>query len=224
MKALIAGAGRLGTQSAKALADNGYDVTIVEQNSARVEQLAELAAATGQRIGVVISGDACEPTVLEEAGVFNVDLLVAATGDDEDNLVISLLAKRQFAVPHVVARVNDMDNAWLFDRRWGVDVMIPAAMPLISLIEEAAGSTDTVPLMRLGGAGVNVIETAVTDQSRALGSALGDVVLPDDAMVAAVIRAGRPCKPDPSLSLQRGDELLIVSREATAEDVHKAFQ
>jgi trk system potassium uptake protein len=224
MKALIAGAGRLGTQSARALSDNGYDVTIVEQNVGRLADLAEIATLSGQSFGRVVAGDACEPTVLEEAGALTVDLLVAATGDDEDNLVISLLAKRQFAVDHVVARVNDMDNAWLFDGRWGVDVMVPAAMPLISLIEEAAGSADTVALVRLSRAGVGVIETALTEHSRATGTAVRDIELPSDAIVAAVIRAGRPRIPDPSLLLQAGDELLIVSSSATADDVHKAFQ
>ena len=146
-----------------------------------------------------MAGDACEPTVLEDAGALTTDLLVAATGDDEDNLVISLLAKRQFAVPRVAARVNDTDNGWLFDHHWGVDVAVPAATPLISLIEEATGATDTVALLRLSKAGVNVIETAITPHSRAVGHALADITLPAGTVVAAVIRNGEPTVPSPTV-------------------------
>ncbi|HZV25905.1 MAG TPA: TrkA family potassium uptake protein [Acidothermaceae bacterium] len=218
MKALIAGAGKLGTQSARMLADSGYSVTIIEQDDARVAQMLEAP------VGRIVTGDACETSILEEAGAFSVELLVAATGDDEDNLVISLLAKRQFAVPQVVARVNDVDNTWLFDSRWGVDVTIPAAMPLVSLIEEATGSSDTVAILRLTRAGVTVIETALSSQSSSAGCALQDIDLPPDALVATIIRSGKPTAPTPDLILAAGDEVLVVSGEATAGDVRRAFQ
>jgi len=218
MKALIAGAGKLGTQSARMLADSGYSVTIIEQDDARVAQMLEAP------VGRIVTGDACETSILEEAGAFSVELLVAATGDDEDNLVISLLAKRQFAVPQVVARVNDVDNTWLFDSRWGVDVTIPAAMPLVSLIEEATGSSDTVAILRLTRAGVTVIETALSSQSSSAGCALQDIDLPPDALVATIIRSGKPTAPTPDLILAAGDEVLVVSGAATAGDVRRAFQ
>ena len=172
MKVLIVGAGRLGTQIAQVLAATGDDVSLIDIDDDRI---AELQGHISARL---VSGDACEPTVLEDAGALTTDLLVAATGDDEDNLVISLLAKRQFAVPRVAARINDTDNGWLFDHHWGVDVAVPAATPLISLIEEATGATDTVALLRLSKAGVNVIETAITPHSRAVGHALADITLP----------------------------------------------
>jgi trk system potassium uptake protein TrkA len=146
------------------------------------------------------------------------------TGDDEDNLVISLLATRQFAVPRVAARVNDPENAWLFDQAWGVDVALPASAPLISLIEEAAGTADTVALLRLSKAGVNVIETAITTDSRAAGRTVAEVSSPPGTVVAAVIRDGRPVVPDPQFLLRAGDELLLVSETANANDVHTAFQ
>jgi trk system potassium uptake protein len=224
MRAVIAGAGRLGSQAARTLTEGGYRVTVVEQDDVRLAAIAALAEADGRPVGRLLVGDACEPSVLEEAGILSVDLLVAATGEDEDNLVISLLAKRQFAVPHVVARVNDMDNEWLFDERWGVDVMVPAAMPLISLIEEAAGVTDTVALAHLSRAGVNVIEAALTESSRTVGHALSTVALPAGVFVAAIIRSGQPISPEPHLLLRSGDEVLIVSTTATAAEIHNAFQ
>jgi len=218
MKVLIVGAGRLGTQIAQVLTATGEEVSLIDIDDDRI---AELEGHISARL---VAGDACEPTVLEDAGALTTDLLVAATGEDEDNLVISLLAKRQFAVPRVAARINDTDNGWLFDDRWGVDVAVPAATPLISLIEEATGTTDTVALLRLSKAGVNVIETAITPHSRAVGHPLADITLPTGTVVAAVIRNGEPTVPSPKFQLKPGDELLVVSEAATEQDIHAAFQ
>jgi trk system potassium uptake protein TrkA len=149
---------------------------------------------------------------------------VAATGEDEDNLVISLLAKRQFDVPRIAARINDDENTWLFDARCGVDVAVPSAAPLISLVEEAADVTDTVSLLRLVKAGVNIIETVIGPESKAAHLRVGAVPLPAGSVVAAVIRAGRPVVPDASYELQVGDELIIVTQAASEREIHNAFQ
>lgn len=218
MKALIAGAGRLGTQIAQVLAAARNDVTLVDIDEDRI---AELEGHLPVRL---VAGDACEPAFLEHAGALTADLVIAATGNDEDNLVISLLAKRQFAVPRVAARVNDAENTWLFNQNWGVDTAVPAATPLISLIEEATGATDTVALLRLSKAGVDVIETAITAQSRAAGRTLAEIALPAGGVIATVIREGQPTVPAPEMRLQPGDELLIVSHAATEQEIHGAFQ
>ncbi|MEU0654938.1 TrkA family potassium uptake protein [Streptomyces albogriseolus] len=219
MNVLIAGAGRLGTQIAQVLSTARNEVTLIDSDDDRVAEL------QGRLPGVLlVGGDACEPALLEHAGALTTDVVIATTGDDEDNLVISLLAKRQFSVPRVAARVNDADNAWLFDARWGVDVSVPAATPLISLIEEATGATDTVALLRLGKAGVDVIETAITPRSRAVGRALGEVGLPEGTVVATIVRDGQPTVPDPAIRLRAGDELLLVSHSATEQEIHAAFQ
>ncbi|GGZ19752.1 potassium channel family protein [Streptomyces poonensis] len=218
MNVLIAGAGRLGTRVARVLAASGSDVTLVDADEER------LAALRGRCDARLVVGDAAEAAVQERAGAARADLLVAVTGRDEDNLVISYLAKRRFAVPRVVARVNDDDNAWLFDRRWGVDVAVPAAAPLVSLIEEATSATDTVALLRLSTAGVGIIETAITEQSKAAGRRLGDIGLPEGTLVATVVRSGTPTVPDPSMRLEPGDELLLVSHSAGEQEIHAAFQ
>ncbi|MFF9244173.1 potassium channel family protein [Streptomyces sp. NPDC014776] len=219
MNVLIAGAGRLGTQIAQVLSAARNEVTLVDIDDDRVAELQGRLPTVR-----LVAGDACEPALLEHAGVLVTDLVVVTTGNDEDNLVISLLAKRRFSVPRVAARVNDADNAWLFDARWGVDVAVPAATPLISLIEEATGATDTVALLRLSKAGVDVIETAITPQSRAVGQALADVRLPDGTVVATIVRDGQPTVPDPAIRLRAGDELLLVSHAATEQEIHAAFQ
>ena len=217
MKAIIAGAGRFGGQAAQVLCAAGHRVTLIDLDS---DVLARLALDASIRL---VEGDACEPAVLEEAGAHAVDLLVAATGEDEDNLVISLLAKRQFAVPRVAARVNAPDDAWLFDQRWGVDVAVPAAAPLISLIEEATGAAETVALLRLARAGVTVIETAITSESSACGRSLDSIRLPGGAIIAAVIREGQPVVPTGAMNLVAGDELLVISRSTDADEVDAAF-
>ncbi|MER6310204.1 NAD-binding protein [Streptomyces sp. NPDC001657] len=218
MKALIVGAGRLGTQIAQVLAAAQNDVTLVDHDEDRI---AELEGRLAVRLA---AGDACEPAFLEHTGALTTDLLIAATGNDEDNLVISLLAKRRFDVPRVAARVNDAENTWLFDHRWGVDIPVPAATPLTSLIEEATGATDTVALLRLSKAGVSVIETAITAQSRAVGRTLADIVLPAGTVITTVIRDGQPTVPTPDIRLRAGDELLVVSHAATEKEIHAAFQ
>jgi trk system potassium uptake protein len=162
--------------------------------------------------------------VLEEAGAHTADLLIAATGDDEDNLVVGLLAKRQFAVPRVAARVNDPDNAWLFDQRWGVDVAVQASAPLISLIEEATGASDTVALLRLAKAGVTVIETAIAADSLACGHTLAEVTLPPGTLVVAVVRDGQPVAPENVVALRPGDEVLLITHGADAAQIDAAFQ
>ncbi|HZC51002.1 MAG TPA: NAD-binding protein [Mycobacterium sp.] len=218
MNVVIAGAGRLGSTVAHVLAVAHNTITVIDPDEERLDALAtQLRART-------LPGDACEPSALEEAGTLNADLLVAATGEDEDNLVISLLAKTQFHVPRVAARINDPDNAWLFDSEWGVDVAVPSATPLVSLIEEATGARDTVALLRLARAGVNLIETTIGENSRAAGRSLTEIALPPGSVVAAVLRAGTPAVPGSDVRLEPGDEVLIVSEGATEQDVHGLFQ
>lgn len=218
MRVLIAGAGRLGTQVAYVLVHTEHELTVIDSDPARI------AGLTGHLRARLVVGDACEPSILEQADAHRADLLIAATGEDEDNLVISLLAKRHFAVSRVAARINDPDNAWLFDARWGVDIAVPAADSLISLIEEAAGASDTVALIRLAKAGVNVIETSITTASRSAGRRIEDIDLPTGSVVATVIRDGHPTVPAGSFVLTPGDEVLVVSDHATDSEVHRAFQ
>jgi trk system potassium uptake protein TrkA len=218
MHAIVAGAGRLGAETAEALVEAGHEVVLVEIDDELVERLAGRARCQ------VVFGDACDLAVLEEAGALRTDVVVATTGDDEDNLVVSLLARRQFDVPRVVARVNDSENRWLFTERWGVDAAVSAAGSLMSQIEEATASADTVGLLDLASAGVRLIETLITDRSRSAGLALADITLPAGTIVAAVVRGGRPNVPDGSFRLAPGDEVLVVSESATDGDIRSAFQ
>jgi trk/ktr system potassium uptake protein len=216
MKIIVAGAGRLGAQAAHLLTATGHQVTVIDRDRTRIAEL------TGEY--QLVHGDACEPRILETSGALNADLLLAATGDDEDNLVIALLAKRQLAVPRTLARVNDPDNVWLFTERWGVDVALPAAAALVSLIEEAANTTDTVGMVRLPTAGVALIETHIDQTSSAGGRTLADVTLPPGTIVAAVVHDTQPVVPNRDYRFRPGDTVLVVTTAATDSDVHNAFQ
>src|SRR4029450_13009319 len=145
MKVVITGAGKVGRHLAGDLADRGHDVTLIEQD----KLAAARAAQDPPEEPNVLLGDACEPYVLEEAKLMEADVVVAATGDDEDNLVTSLLAKQEFAVPRVLARVNHSNNEWMFTEQWGVDVPVSPPAILTALVEEAVTVGDVVRLLKL---------------------------------------------------------------------------
>jgi trk system potassium uptake protein TrkA len=203
---------------ARALCTGGNEVTLVDVDDELVERI------KGHLKAQVLHGDSCDPNVLEDAGALKADVLVALTGDDEDNLVISLLAKRQFDVPRVVARINYPENRWLFSERWGVDVAVSASATLLSLIQEATGSAETVDLIHLSTAGVRMIETTLSAASSAVGKSLAEIALPSGTVVAAVIREGRPHVPGGAFQLKAGDEVVVISEEATDKDIQAAFQ
>jgi len=218
MKAVVVGAGRLGQQIADALCVSQNQVTLVEADRRVAERI------KGGSRAHVIFGDAADPTILEEAGALKADVLVAVAGEDQVNLVVSLLAKRHFDVPRVVARVNDPDNEWQFNEEWGVDVSVSASASLLSLIREATSSADTVGLLRLGTAGVGMIETTITAHSSSAGKSLSDLALPAGSIVAAVLREGQPTVPGGSYVLAPGDEVIVISDSATEGDVRRVFQ
>ena len=146
MKVVVTGAGAVGRHLASDLADRGHTVTLIDQDPAVVQKVQEWAPNV-----TVVLGDACEPWVLEEAELKEAEVVVAATGDDEDNLVTSLLAKQEFAVPRVLARVNHPRNEWLFTEQWGVDAAVSPPHILTAMVEEAVTVGDLVRLIRLEG-------------------------------------------------------------------------
>jgi trk system potassium uptake protein TrkA len=219
MRVLIAGGGRLGAELSAMLEAEHHEVTIIECDDARAAWLGDQSTALN-----VVAGDACEPALLEHAGALRSDVLVAVTGTDEDNLVISLLAKRFCAVPRVVARVNEAENRWLFTDEWGVDAAVCASDTLRSLIAEAAGTADTISLLRLAGAGVNVMETTLAETSQSTGRAIAELALPTGMVVAAVIRNGVASVPSASFHLRAGDEVLVVTTASDEATIRAAFQ
>ena len=172
MKVAIAGAGSVGTAIASDLHANGHEVLLFEQDPELVERLRPTLDITW------IAADACEVSSLDQAGLATVDVVVAATGDDEDNLVISLLAKQEFAVPRVVARVNHPKNQWLFNDSWGVDVSVSTPQLLTALVEEAVSVGSLVRLLQFKGGVAHLVEITLAEDSPANDTAIADLAFP----------------------------------------------
>jgi len=157
-----------------------------------------------------VVADACEVDVLQGANLEEADVVVAATGDDEDNLVISLLAKQEFAVPRVIARVNHPKNHWLFDETWGVDIAVSTPHLLSALVEEAVSVGSLVRLLQFEGGNARLVEVTLADSSPAGGQAIAEVGLPRGATVVAVVRDNRVVVPRGDTVLGPGDEVLLL--------------
>ena len=207
MKVAIAGAGKAGMFLAEDLRAVGHEVLIIEQS---VDLVAKLRQST-EALGVEwFAGDACEVANLHKAGIAQVDVMVAATGEDQVNLVVALLAKQEFAVPRVVARVNHPKNQWLFNETWGVDVSVSTPHLLSALVEEAVSVGSLVRLLQFEGGEAHLVEVTLADDSPAKGTPLSDMDVPRDASIVAVVRAGRVVVPRGDTVMQVGDEVLVL--------------
>ena len=207
MQVLIAGGGNVGRHLSADLAERGHQVTLIEQNPAVI---AKALNDVGRDV-TIVHGDACEPWVLESAECAKAEVVVAATGDDEDNLVVSLLAKQEYAVPRVVARVNHPKNEWLFTDTWGVDAAVSPPHVLTALVEEAVTVGDLVRLMRLEGGQVSLVELTLSSDSPYNGKPLYELRLPADSAVVAIVRKGHVVIPQPETQLVGGDEIMAIS-------------
>jgi trk system potassium uptake protein TrkA len=204
MKVAIAGAGNVGAYIAQDLVTAGHEVLVIEMS-------ADLVARLRPTLDVNwINGDACEVTTLQQAGLADADVMVAATGEDQVNLVVSLLAKQEFAVPRVVARVNHPKNHWLFNETWGVDVSVSTPHLLTALVEEAVSVGSLVRLLPFEGGEATLIEVTLADDSPAADRAISELDVPRDATIVAVVRSGHVVVPRGDTVVQAGDEVLAL--------------
>ncbi len=212
MRVVIAGAGSVGRSIARELLGHGHDVALVDRQPSAMK-VASVADAEWHL------ADACEPSALIDAGVEDCEVVVAATGDDKANLVISLLAKTEFAVPRVVARVNNPKNEWMFDEAWGVDVLVSTPRIMTALVEEAVSVGDLVRIFTFHQSGASMFEMTLPDDSPVVGQRVGQVIWPGDAVLAAIIRGDRPIPPSPDDTLEAGDEILLITSAQGAEEL-----
>ena len=215
MRVAIAGAGAVGRSIARELVENHHQVMLIERELSHIDPTSVDEAEW-------VHADACELQSLEDAGVESCDVVIAATGDDKVNLVVSLLAKTEFGVRRVVARVNDPRNEWLFGENWGVDVSVSTPRLLAALVEEAVAVGDLVRLMTLRQGQANLVEVTLPEDTQLAGRAVRDLTLPADSALVTILRGGRVIVPQADDSLEPGDELLFVATVAVEEDIRAA--
>jgi trk system potassium uptake protein TrkA len=216
MRVVIAGGGNVGVFIADDLIKAGHEVTVVEVDPARVDE----ARRSGEQERIHwVTADACEVTEFARADVSRADVVAAVTGDDEDNLVISLLAKQEFAVPRVVARVNNPKNEWMFNEMWGVDISVSTPHLLTALVEEAVSVGSLVRLLSFEGGKARLSEATLTEASPSAGKDIAELGLPRDSTVVAVIRDDHVIVPRGDTVLHADDEVLVLTTPEAEDDV-----
>ena len=213
MRVAIAGAGNVGLFIANDLHATGHEVQLIEQNPVVVERA---VAAEGVEWFIA---DACEVSSLKEAGLERCDVVVAATGDDEDNLVISLLAKQEFAVPRVIARVNHPKNEWMFNENWGVDLSVSTPHLITALVEEAVSVGRLVRILQFERGQARLVEVTLAQNAPVVDRALKDIDMPRDATVVAVVRGEHVVMPRGDTTFEVGDEVLAMVTPDSEENV-----
>jgi trk/ktr system potassium uptake protein len=206
MRVAIAGAGSVGRSIARELLENGHEVLLID-HSARSIKADSLPGAEW------LLADACEISSLDEAALHRCNVVIAATGDDKVNLVVSLLAKTEYGVPRVVARINHPNNEWLFNESWGVDVAVSTPRMLSALVEEAVSVGDLVRLMTFRQSEASLVELTMPTDAPLVGQRFGDIDWPGDTALVAILREGRVIVPQQDDPLEAGDELLFVASQ-----------
>jgi trk system potassium uptake protein TrkA len=217
MKIIIAGAGSVGRYMAQQLSSSGHTIVVVDNDANATARVAESSLVTS------VLGDACDVDVLRSAGASDADVIAAVTGDDEDNLVISLLAKQEFGVPRVVARVNNPNNEWMYNEMWGVDVAVSTPHLLTGLVQEAVTEGSLVRLMSFDHGKSGLGEVTLAENSPAINRTIGSLQLPREAMVVAVLRDGHIVKPEADTVLQAHDEVMVLSNGSCDAEIRTAL-
>lgn len=215
MRVVIAGAGSVGRSIANELLAADHEVTLIDKQPSAM-RVASVAEAEW------LLADACELSTLTQAKLEECDVIVAATGDDKVNLVVSLLAKTEYGVPRTVARVNNPKNEWMFDEAWGVDVAVSTPRIMTAMVEEAVAVGDLVKIFTFHQSRADILEVTLPADAPLVGARVGQVVWPPDTVLAAVVRGDRPIAPTPDDTLEAGDELLIVAgSDADLDALHE---
>lgn len=215
MRVVIAGAGSVGRSIAHELLGHGHEVTLIDRQPAAM-RIASVADAEW------LLADACEISSLTDAGIDRADVVVAATGDDKANLVVSLLAKTEFGVPRVIARVNNPKNEWMFDAAWGVDVQVSTPRIMAALVEEAVTVGEVVAITTFQDSGASLLEVTLTPTTPGVGRLVRQVEWPPGAVLTTIIRDADVLAASGDDRLRAGDRLIFaLSRRSDPQELRR---
>jgi len=219
MYVLVVGGGKTGSHLAELLLAAGHGVCVVDDREDVVAKLRRELPAD-----VVVPGDGADPDVLERAGIRRADVVAAVTGDDEDNLVIATLARFEFSVRRVIARVNNPRNAWLYTPGMGVDVALNQADLMAKLIAEEMSLGDMLTLAKLRRGEVSLVEERIEAGAPAAGKTVRELAIPAGCTLAAVIRKGEVLAPRGDTVLYPQDEVIALVRAAHAAELARLLR
>jgi trk system potassium uptake protein TrkA len=206
MLVLIVGGGKVGFNLAYTLSqEDKQEVSVIDKNMTALEKFKELPDVK------TVHGDGTDPRILDDVGITRAHAVVAVTGSDVDNLALSMIAKRQFGIKRVIARINNIKNQWLFTRERGVDFAIAGAHFIAKVIHEEVSLTDLVTLLKIGGGDISLVEEEVLPASRAVGKNISNLRVPEGIVLAAIIRAGKIVLPRGETIIEAGDKVLALA-------------
>jgi len=218
MYIVVVGGGKVGYYLAKSLREEGHEVLVIERDARK-------CAALRDELGVnALEGDGCEAATMIEAGASRAGVVIAVTGDDEDNLVICQVARHKFNVPRTIARINNPKNQHIF-RRLGIDVTISSTDLILSQIEQLIPAESLLHLLTLRGVGVSFVELEIPPGSPAGGRRLRDLGIPDDCIIALLVREGQGAIiPYGDTELKAGDQVIAVSSQASEDTLRRILR
>ena len=216
MFVIVVGGGNTGSQLAKFLIDAGHTIRVIDERPLVLEKLAKEIPAD-----CIINGDGSSPTVLEKAGIHKAQVLAAVTGSDETNLVITSLARFEFNVKRIIARINNSKNAWLFTPEMGVDVSLNQAEILSRLTAEEMSIGDMMTMLKIRRGKYSIVEEKIAPGAPIIGLAIKDLILPNNCVISGIIRHGDIVLPRGTTTLHEGDEVLALVDDPAREQLAK---
>jgi trk system potassium uptake protein TrkA len=213
MYIIVVGAGKVGYYLAKELleAPEGHEVLVIEQVPAKVDRVT-------QELGdIALLGDGCEAATMEKAGFGRADMVIAVTGDDEDNLVVCQVAKAKFSVPRTVARLNNPKNESIF-KRLGIDTTVSATAAILAQIEQELPTHPLIHLLQLRGGGLEIVEVKIPKNASIVGRRVGDLLLPQQSLITLIIDTeGTPRVPSSDTVIRAEDQVVAVTRRESED-------
>jgi len=218
MKVIIIGGGQVGAYLAALLLANGHEIRVIEQHEKVYEKLEKEFPH-----GTLIFGNGSDPEILEKAGIASTNVVAAVTGADETNLVVSTLAKMEFGVPRVVARVNNPKNTWLYNSGMGVDVGVNQADVMAHFVVEEMDMKDMFTILKLNRGNYSIVQTQVQQDSKAANQLIKDLSIPQDTVLIAITRDESLLIPKGDTRILVDDDILVLTGEVSRKELKEIF-